>query len=78
MMKKLFLTLLLMFSAANLTISAYAAMCQGPGGARACGTTCTSAPSGECLCTGTCSKEERDWVGGAKGGGDEEFVEELQ
>ncbi len=74
-MKKLFLTLLLMFTAANLTISiAYGAMCQGPGGARACGTTCTSQSNGECVCSGTCSKEERDWVGGAKGG-DEELLE---
>lgn len=37
-MKKLLLTLLLMFSAVNLTISiTYAAICQGKGGARACG-----------------------------------------
>jgi hypothetical protein len=75
-MKKLFLTLFLMFSVANVTISiAYAAMCQGPGGARACGQTCSSQSNGECACTGECSKEERDWVGAAKGG-DEELLEE--
>ena len=67
MMKKLLLLLLLVFSGANLTISiTYAALCQGKGGARACGQQCVTASDGQCGCTGSCTKEEYDWVGGAK------------
>ena len=67
MMKKLLLTLLLVFSAANLTISiTYAALCQGKGGARACGEQCTTISDGQCGCTGSCTQEELNWVAGAK------------
>jgi hypothetical protein len=77
MMKNVLLTLLLVFTAGNLTISiTYAAICQGAGGARACGETCASLGDGNCGCTGKCSKEELDWVAGAKGGGDEELATE--
>jgi len=65
-MRKILLTLLV-FSAANLTISiTYAALCQGKGGARACGEKCVTASDGQCGCTGSCTKEEYDWVAGAK------------
>jgi hypothetical protein len=65
MMKKLLLTLLLVFSAANLTISiTYAAVCKGKGGARACGQQCVTASDGQCGCTGLCTAEEYDWVAG--------------
>lgn len=68
MMKKVILVLLLVFSAANLTISVtYAAICKGKGGARACGTQCVTISDGQCGCTGSCTKEELDWVGNAGG-----------
>lgn len=74
MMKRVLLTLLLVFSTANLTISiTYAALCQGKGGARACGEQCVTASDGQCGCTGSCTKEELDWVAGAHGG-DEELL----
>jgi len=71
-MKKTFLTLLLLFTAGNLTISTtYAALCLGGNGSRACGQTCTTLSDGSCGCTGTCTQQELDWVGGGKGGEDE-------
>jgi hypothetical protein len=70
MIKKILLTLLLVFTAANLTISiTYAALCQGKGGARACGEKCVTASDGQCGCTGSCTQAEYDWVGGAKAPG---------
>lgn len=72
-MKKLLLTLLLMFSAVNLSISiTYAALCRGKGGARACGEKCVTASDGQCGCTGSCTQAEYDWVAGA--GGEEELL----
>lgn len=67
MIKKILLALFLAFSAANLTISiTYAALCQGKGGARACGEKCTTISDGQCGCSGSCTKEEYDWVAGAR------------
>ena len=76
-MKKLMLGLAIALTACNLTIGiGYAAVCQSAGGSRACGTQCAVIAGGNCGCTGTCTAEERDWVAGAKGGGDEELLEE--
>jgi len=67
MIKKTLLTSLLVLTAANLTIGiTYAALCQGKGGARACGEKCVTASDGQCGCTGSCTKEEYDWVAGDK------------
>ena len=50
MMKKTLLFLALVLTAANLTAGiTYAAACQA---------------NGVCVCTGACSKEDLDWVGG--------------
>lgn len=74
-MTKLLLTTALFVTAANLAIGvSYAAVCQSSKGARSCGTTCIADASGGCQCTGQCTKEERDWVGG--GGGEEAEIEE--
>ena len=73
-MSKFILTIALVVTAANLTIGmGYAATCQSSKGARACGTTCAATAAGGCECSGACSKEERDWVGG--GGGVAELEE---
>ena len=64
-MRKLLLAIALFVTAANLAIGVtYAAICQSSKGARACGTTCVATAAGACECTGQCTKEERDWVGG--------------
>jgi hypothetical protein len=64
-MRKALITIALFVTATNLTIGvSYAATCQSSKGARACGTTCVATASGACECTGQCTKEERDWVGG--------------
>ena len=74
-MKKLLLSLAIALTACNLTIGiGYAAVCQSSGGSRACGTKCAVLAGGNCACEGTCTAEERDWVGAAKGG-DEELEE---
>lgn len=66
-MKTALLMLLLVLTAANVTISiTYSAVCQGKGGARACGEQCVTASDGQCGCTGSCTQEEYDWVAGAK------------
>ena len=74
-MKKLLLGLAIAVTACNLTIGiGYAAVCQSTKGARACGTKCTANADGTCTCEGTCTADERDWVGAGKGG-DEELLE---
>ena len=74
-MKKILLSLAIALTACNLTIGiGYAATCQSTKGSRACGTSCIAKPDGTCGCEGTCTAEERDWVGAAKGG-DEELLE---
>lgn len=74
-MTKLVLIIALFVTAVNLTIGVtYAAVCQSSKGARACGTTCVATAAGGCECTGTCTKEERDWVTG--GGGHVDEIEE--
>lgn len=74
-MTKLLLTIALFVTAVNLTIGVgYAAICQSSRGGRACGTTCVATATGACECTGACTKEERDWVGG--GGGQAAEIEE--
>lgn len=74
-MNKLVLTIALFVTAVNLAIGvSYAATCQSTKGARACGTTCVATAAGACECTGSCTKEERDWVGG--GGGNVAEIEE--
>jgi hypothetical protein len=75
-MKRILLSLAIAVTACNLTIGlGYAAVCQSSKGARACGTTCAVLTGGNCGCEGTCTAEERDWVGGAKGGDEEELLE---
>lgn len=68
MRRKILILLALVLSAANLAAGVtYAATCRGSGGARACGEICTSTTSGNCACSGSCTKEERDWVAGGGG-----------
>lgn len=74
-MKKLLLGLAIALTACNLTIGiGYAATCKSTTGARACGTTCLAKADGSCACEGTCTAEERDWVGSKAD--DEEMLEE--
>ena len=66
MRRKNFIVLALALSAGNLALGVtYAATCRSSSGARACGEICTSTTSGNCACSGSCTKEERDWVAGA-------------
>lgn len=67
MTRKILLAVAVVVTACNLTVGAYSAVCISSGGARACGEACTTLSDGSCGCRGTCTKEERDWVGGAKG-----------
>jgi hypothetical protein len=74
-MKKILLSVAIAVSVCNITIGiGYAAVCQSTKGVRSCGTTCATNPDGTCACTGGCSVEERDWVGGAKVGGEDELL----
>lgn len=74
-MKKVLFTLGVLITACNLTIgAAYAALCLGSNGERACGSTCTTNSNGTCTCTGGCSADEIKWVGGAGKGDDEELL----
>ena len=67
MRKKLFIVVVLL-TAGNLAFGVtYAAICRSTSGARACGEICTSTSTGNCACSGSCTKEERDWVAGAGG-----------
>ena len=67
MARKTLLAVVLFVTVCNLTVGiAYSAVCQSRGGARACGTSCTTLSDGSCGCQGTCTKEERDWVSGVK------------
>ena len=69
MRRKIFIVLALVLSAGNLAVGVtYAATCRSSSGARACGEICSSLPNGNCACSGSCSKEERDWVAGGGGG----------
>lgn len=69
MMKKLMLTFALMLTASNLAVGvAYAAVCEGAKGGRACGTECSALANGGCACTGSCTDAELKWVAGAGGG----------
>ncbi len=64
-MSKIVLTIALIITAANLTVGvAYAAVCQSSKGARACGSTCVATSGGACECSGACTADERNWVGG--------------
>ena len=75
-MKRMFLALALTLTACNCAIGlTYAAICQGSGGARACGSQCTTLPGGDCGCGGACTKAELDWVAGAHG--NQELLEEV-
>jgi len=76
-MKKPLLVLALIVTTFNFALGiAYAAVCQGAGGARACGKACASANGDQCYCDGSCSQQELDWVAGAhpKAGEEEEVV----
>lgn len=76
MRRKVFIVLALLLSAANLAVGVtYAAICRSSSGARACGELCSSLPNGNCACSGSCTKEERDWV--AAGGGEFAEIEET-
>ena len=64
-MKKPLLTLASLITASNLALGVvYAATCTGPGGSRLCGKTCTKTSDGTCICEGSCTKTEMDWVAG--------------
>ena len=64
-MKKTLLTFALLVTLSNLALGVvYAARCTGAGGSRMCGATCTSSSNGTCVCEGSCTKAERDWVAG--------------
>lgn len=68
MSRRILLAIALIITTCNLSIGiAYSAVCISSGGARACGQGCTTLSDGSCGCQGTCTKEERDWVSGAKG-----------
>jgi hypothetical protein len=67
MARKAPLAVALIVTACNLTAGiAYSAVCQSPGGARACGQSCATLSDGSCGCQGSCTKEEREWVAGGK------------
>ena len=67
-MRRKILIVALVLSAGNLALGVtYAAICRSSSGARACGEICTSTTTGNCACSGSCTKEERDWVAGANG-----------
>jgi hypothetical protein len=69
MRRKIFIVLALVLSVGNLAVGlTYAATCRSSSGARACGEICTSTTTGNCACSGSCTKEERDWVAGGGGG----------
>ena len=77
MKRKILLSLAIALTVCNLTIGiGYASVCQSSGGARACGTTCAAGSDGRCVCEGVCTADERAWVAAAKGGGDEELLEQ--
>ncbi len=66
-MKKTVLTLALLITGSNLALGVvYSATCTGPGGSRLCGKTCSKASDGTCVCEGSCTKAEMDWVGGGE------------
>lgn len=68
MARKILLAVALIVTACNLTVGiGYSAVCISSGGARACGQSCATLSDGSCGCQGSCTKEEREWVGGAKG-----------
>lgn len=74
-MKRMLLVLALIVTMSNLAIGiAYASICQGAGGARACGSKCTTVGGGQCGCSGDCTQAELDWVAGAHPKGEEEEV----
>ena len=76
MRRKIFIVLALVLSAGNLAVGlTYAATCRSSSGARACGEICSSTTTGNCACSGSCTKEERDWVAG--GGGQFAEIEET-
>ncbi len=77
-MRKIVLTIALAVTACNLALGvAYAAVCESRGGARACGSNCAADSNGHCICSGSCTADELNWVDGAnKGGGDEELLAE--
>ncbi len=67
-MKKFILALALLVTASNLAVGvAYASVCSGTNGGRACGSACTALPNGGCACTGSCTADEMKWVDGAGG-----------
>lgn len=73
-MKRILLALALLVTIGNLSIGiAYSAICQS-GGARACGTKCTTSSNGSCTCEGTCTADEIKWVEGAGKGDDDELL----
>lgn len=75
-MKKMLLALALLVTASNLAVSvAYAAVCSGSNGGRACGQECSAMANGGCACTGSCTADEMKWVDGA--GGKVAAMEEL-
>ncbi len=67
MSRRILLAVALTITTFNFAIGiAYSAVCISSGGARACGTACTTLSDGSCGCQGTCTKDERDWVAGSK------------
>jgi hypothetical protein len=62
-MRKMFLLGLLLVTFSNVAVGVYAATCS-KGGARFCGGTCGKTANGDCVCEGTCTSAEMDWVAG--------------
>jgi len=61
-MKKMLLGIAILLTATNLAGVAYASVCETSGGARVCGSRCSSASEGRCVCDGTCTADELNWV----------------
>lgn len=76
-MKKIILTLALLITGSNLALGVvYAATCTGAGGSRLCGSVCGKLPNGQCVCDGTCTSAEMNWVANGGSGDDEPPPEE--
>lgn len=63
-MRKMVLLAALLLTISNISVGVYAATCTGRGGGRVCGSTCGKNGNGDCVCEGTCSSAEMNWVAG--------------
>ena len=63
-MRKMVLMVTLLVTLCNVAVGVYAATCEGPGGGRICGSSCSKNPNGSCVCEGSCTSGEMRWVAG--------------